>query len=1069
VNALIGWFASNRVAANLLMWLVVLGGLFAVPTLRQETYPNVALDFIAISVVYPGAAPDEVESAICVRIEEAIHGVDGIARIFSRASEGYGAVWAQLEVATDARRVLDDITTRIDTLDTLPEDAERPAIEELIDDSVLLGVVVHGDVDDAILRSVGERVREEISSLPEVSRAELVGLPPYEVAIEIAEADLRRHDLRFDDVARAVRGSSVDLPGGSLKTAGGEILMRAQGRAYRGPDFERLVLLSRVDGTRLHLGEVARVVDGFAESDERVRFDGQPAAVVRLLTSEKENVLEISGAVRAYAESVRSTLPEGVRLAVWRDQSREFESRRNLLLRNGAQGLVLILIVLGLFQRLHVAFWVSAGIPIAFLGSMIALSLVGISINMMSLFAFIVALGLIVDDAIVVGENVARHQAAGRDSLSASIAGATEVAKPVTVAVLTSVMFMIPALALPTVAGKIAKSLAVVTIACLVFSLVEALWILPSHLARRSPVSGGSGGRRGALARVQQALDARVEGFIRRRYLPLLARVLRWPALTVSLASVALMLSVAALTGGWVRYAFFPRIEDNYVTAHLVLPEGTPPATVASAAEKIEREALLLGRELDAGRAPGSPSIFEHVLVAIGDPPDRHDDSKGGGDGPNQVRVIIQLVSGEQRVLTSLEVEERWRDRVGSIPGAESLHFYGTDFANEAPIDVSIAGADRAILARAAAALKAQLAAMPGVRGISDSLHGGKQELVLRIRPEAEARGLTLAGLVQQIRQGFHGEEVQRVQRGRDDVGVVVRYPPEERRSLRDLEDAWIRVPGGAELPFAAVASAELGEGFSAIERRDRKSNVNVRAHVDKSVTSAAAVMTELEARALPRILDEYPGLVYAKDGQSRDETELATRLYRDWALALFAAYGVMAVALRSHRQALLVLTAVPFGLVGAVVGHALLGLEFSAFSMIGLVALTGVVVNDALVLIDRANLRHAEGASWHEALADAGATRFRAILLTSLTTFFGLLPLLFERSAQAAWLKPMAVTLSFGVLLATGITLVLVPACSVIADDLASWGHRVRATRRRNRTLLRMPGVAQGAPRGSR
>jgi multidrug efflux pump subunit AcrB len=1053
MSRLITWFASNPVAANLLMVFVLVAGLAGISQIRQETYPNVAFDLISVAVPYPGAAPDEVEQAICVRVEEAIHGVKGIARLLSRASEGFGVVWARLEVGADPRRVLEEIRARVDAIDSFPDDAERPLIQELIDDSVLLALAVYGDADERTLRRAGERLRDEITALPEVARAELVGARSYELAIEVSEADLRRHGLRFDDVVRAVRASSLDLPGGTLKTQGGEILLRTHGRAYRASEFERLVLITRSDGARLALGQVARVVDGFVESDEKVSLDGSSAVVVRVLTSEQENVLTIAAAVKAQLERARAWLPQGLEADVWFDEAREFESRRDLLLRNGAQGLVLILAVLALFLRLRLAFWVSAGIPVAFLGALIVLAVTDVSINMMSLFAFIVALGLVVDDAIVVGENTARHQARGGDPLRGAIEGTREVAVPVTVAVLTTVFFAMPLLSLPTSVGKVARPMGVVVIACLVFSLLEALLILPAHLARSQERAHG---RAGPLARLQRRVDAGVERFVARCYAPFVERCLRWPLLTLSVAAVGLMLSVALLAGGWVRYAFFPEIEADFVTARLVMPAGTPPEAVEAAAGRLEREVLALGEQLEA--EAGGGRIFEHVMVAIGDAPYRHDDFNGGGDGPHVAHVHVGLVPGEARRVTSLEIEERWRERVGGIPGANALAFRGSDLTGEPALDVSLAGEDPARLRLAADALRSRLASLPGVREVSDSQSGGKQELRLAIRPEAEAFGLTLAELARQVRQGFHGEEVQRIQRGRDDVAVTVRYPREERRSLRDLESIRVRLPGGGELPFSAVAEARLAHGAAVVERRDRNSQIGVVADVDVGMTDVNVVIEELEVVILPEILAAFPGVSYDFFGTRREEAELTRHLQRHWALALIASYALLAVCLRSYLKPLLVFAAIPFGFVGGVAGHALLGIEFCAFSLIGLVALTGVVVNDALVLLDCANRLRARGRTTRLALLEAGVTRFRAIVLTSLTTFFGLLPLLFERSAQADWLEPMAATLGIGVVFASLITLVLVPASAALLEEGIGLAERLRRRPARDRTPRSRP-----------
>jgi multidrug efflux pump subunit AcrB len=570
------------------------------------------------------------------------------------------------------------------------------------------------------------------------------------------------------------------------------------------------------------------------------------------------------------------------------------------------------------------------GIPIAFLGALMTLALVGVSINMMSMFAFIVALGLVVDDAIIVGESASRHQSRGGDPVEGAVTGALEVSVPVVIAVLTTMLFVAPCLSLPTTMGKIAYSLGVVVIACLAFSLAEALLILPAHLSHGRDVEHASGPASRWLHRLQLRVEGWLENLIERRYRPVLAGALRWPALCLALAIAVWLASVGAVAGSWVRYAFLPYIEIDRVHAELEMPEGTPPEAVEAAMHHLEDEAAALGESLAAKEGH---KVVEHILAAVGDRPDRHDDLKAGGDGPNVVHVALELVPGEQRVITSYEVEQLWRERVGAIPGALSLLITGSEFGFDRPIDISVSGVDPVSLQAAASQLEAALAEHPGVREIANSQSGGKEELSLRIRPEAEALGLTTGELARQLRQGFYGEPVQRVQRGRDDVAVVVRYPAAERRSLRDLEDAWIRVPGGGELPFSAVAEARGGTGYASVERRDHHRNISVTADVDRASVDPQQVLGALREQVFPRLLSEYPGLVLDLDGQSREEAEMMASLGTGFALAMLAAYALLAVPLRSYLQPLLILTAIPFGFVGAVVGHAILGLQLSSFS----------------------------------------------------------------------------------------------------------------------------------------
>jgi multidrug efflux pump subunit AcrB len=1031
-------FVTNPIAANLLLVLIVAAGLLSLPSIRQETYPRSSLDVVTVTVTYPGTSPDEIEESICVRIEEAIDGVHGISRLRSTAQEGFAIVTAELAVGSDHSRILEEIRTRIDALDTMPAEAGRPIVEELIDQDVLLSIAVYGRVSERTLRRVGEQVRDDIAALPEVPRAELVSVRPYELTLEVSEMDLRRHGITFDDVVWAVRASSLDLPGGSLETRAGEILLRVKGQARRGPEFEDLVLLTSADGTRLRLGDVARVVDGFADVGDRARFDGKPAAIVRVMQRESEDHLAVSSAVRAWLPEAQKRMPRGVELAIWNDVSLQLRSSRDILLRSAAQGLVLVALILALFLRLRTAFWVTAGIPVAFLGALIVIGVADVSINMMSLFAFIVAIGLVVDDAIVIGESIARHQERAEDRLRASIEGMRAVALPVVTAVFTTVLFLAPVLWLPTPAGKLARALPIVVIACLVFSLIESLFVLPAHLAHRSPRSPGSD--RPSAPRALQVLDrlqlrfaAGVERFTDGVFLPVFDRALRWPGIPLALGAVALMLSVAVVAGGRVGFRFFPETETDWVTAEIVLSAGTHEEKTWAALVHIEKQARVLRAQIDGTDHQGPSGVFDHVLSAVGDIPDDVDPATFvGGDAGNIGRVRLDLAPASRRTISSLDLEERWRALVGTISGAESLTFQGAEFAENPSIDIQLFGPDYAELERAGEAVKRHLVTYSGVREISDSMRGGKQELRLRLKPEGEASGLRLSELARQLRQGFHGEEVQRVQRGRAEVAVVVRYPARERRSLGDLDGMWIRTSGGRTVPLRAIATLEQGRGYTTLQRRDRRRVLNVRADLDPSLADLDAILADLTESALSRILADYSGVRFRLDGEKREQGEFLAELFRSFALALIAAYALLAVTLRSYVAPLLILLALPFGFVGALVGHVLFDMELSAFSMIGMLALSGVVINDALLLVESAQRKRAQGVSLNDAFRESVRTRFRPILLTSLTTFFGLLPLLLEPSAQAAWLKPMGVSIGVGVVFATAITLLLVPAACV-------------------------------------
>jgi multidrug efflux pump subunit AcrB len=1043
MNAAIAWFARNPVAANLLMFFVVVAGLLIAPRIRQEIFPEIKMGMITIAVPYPGATPEEVADAVCVRIEEEIHDIQGVKRVTSSAREGLGTVAAELDFGADGSEVLDEIRARIDAIETLPEETKKPVIREMESFKNAIAVAISGEVGEWVLRELGEQVRDELSGLPGVSHVELTNVRPYEIAIEVSEHALRRHELRFDDVVGAVRRSSLDLPGGSLETRGGKILLRTDAQARRGADFEELLLITRPDGTRLRVGDVATVIDGFEDTRDAGRFDGRPAVLVQVLRSGDQRVLEIVETVKRYVEDTRDKLPTGVSIDIWRDESVPLESRRDVMLDNGFYGLVLVLIVLALFLRPSLAFWVSMGIPISFLGALAVMPLFDASINVISLVAFIVALGLVVDDAIVVGDAVARAESQGGDPVEAAIRGTRSVAIPVVVAALTTMVMLAPVFMLGGV-GQQGRPLGVVVIACLALSLIESLFVLPAHLAHasRATVAPLLRAPIAAWTKLQERISGGLFRFIESVYRPALRRALEYRALTLAAALAAFGLSLGLSTGGWVPLVFLPESEGDYVTAVLTMPEGTSDEVLERHVAHLEASAEVLRAKLDAAGAAPVGSVFRHVYTSLGSQPEKRRQSFwsplswNSFDGSHLAEVQIALVRREERSVSSTEIARRWRKQTGDIPDVVELSFPVALYSLADPINVQLDGPDGEVLADASAALKQALAGYPGVRDISDSGRGGKRELLLHVRPEAEALGISAADLARQVRQGFHGEEAQRAQRGRDDVPVVVRYPKAERRSLADLDDIAIRTQAGALVPFWTVAAAEVGRGSAMIQRADRRRTLRVTAGVDASVANANEIVASLAASVLPRILAAHPGVGVKLEGQQREQSEFVDLLARGALLGLVAVYALLAIPLRSYTQPLLVLLAVPFGFVGAVFGHAVMGLDMTMFTMIGLVAVTGVVVNDSLVLLSAVSEARAQGMALPEALETACASRFRPIFLTTITTFLGLTPLLLERSTHAQDLKPMAVTLAFGEIVSTVVILFVVPAVYAVFED---------------------------------
>ena len=1032
----VNWFARNSVAANLLMVLIVAGGLFTAFTVKREVMPEFSLDMITVQVPYRGAAPEEVEEGVCIRVEEAIQGLDGIKEVTSTASEGSGLITIELEAGADVRKVLDDVKSRVDAIETFPEETENPIIQEITNRNQVINVAVHGHIDEVSLKAMAERVRDDITALPGITQVDLANARPYEISIEVSETLLRRHGLTFDEVAQAVRRSSLDLPGGSVKTDGGEFLLRTKGQAYRGHEFENLLLLTRPDGSYLTLGDVATVIDGFEDTVQFSHFEGEPALIVQVYRTGEQGAIDVSDTVRTYVETSQPRMPEGVSLTTFGDQALILKDRLNLLVRNGLTGFALVFIVLTLFLRFSLAFWVSLGIPISFLGALWLLPSFDVSLNMMSLFAFIVVLGILVDDAIIVGENVYAHQQRHGDRLRGAIEGTNEVAIPVIFAVLTSIAAFAPLLVVPGIMGKMMVTMPLVVIPCLFFSLIESQLILPAHLAHGTPRPP----RNTWAQRMRNRIDGALKRFIDRVYRPLLEHGIQMRYLTVAIAIAVLLLTVGLVGGGWVRVVFMPPVDADYLSASVTMPQGTPVEVTEGAVRHLEETAEILRTEF---RAENGRELFQYVYSLVGSSSPNMMASPMGPGGQTSGAshlggVFIELTAADERGIGSAEALNRWRELVGTIPDAIEVDFDAELFmAGGDPINVQLTGSDIDELRAASDLVKTQLTRYAGVYDIADSFRQGKQEIKLNIEPTAEVLGLSLQDLARQVRQAFYGEEAQRIQRGRDDVRVMVRYPKAERRSVGDLENMRIRTPDGQQIPFSQVARVEPGRGFASIKRVDRQRALNVTAAVDETTTTAGDIVADLDARVLPELLLPFPDIRYSFAGQQTELRDSTSGLTQGFVVALLVIYLLLAVPLKSYSQPLIIMSAIPFGLVGATWGHLIMGKDISLLSMFGLVALAGVVVNDSLVMVDFINRFRRQAGSLARAVREAGVARFRPILLTSLTTFFGLLPLMLETSLQAQFLIPMAISLAFGVVFSTFITLMLVPAGYIILDDL--------------------------------
>ena len=1041
---MIEWFTRNGVAANLLMGLIVLMGAAALHSkLVLQIFPDFAPDTISVRVPYRGSTPAETEEAIVIRLEEAIQDLPGIKQMTSSASENAGSVRIEVAKGYDPREMVDDIKNRVDSISTFPVEAERPTVELPQRTDRVIAVVVSGDLTERDLKRLGQQVRDEIANLPVVSLVGLRAVRPYEVAIEVSENDLRKYNLTFDQVVQAVRNSSIDLSAGNIRTEGGEILLRTRGQAYRQEEFESIVLITRDDGTRLTLGEIAGVNDGFDEIPFFSRFNDQPAVIVDIFRVGDQNVLDIAASVRAYLDDARLRMPAGVELAFWQDRSKEIKGRLNTLVDSAITGGILVFLVLTLFLRFSLAIWVCLGIPVSFMGALAVLPYMGVTINMVSLFAFILVLGIVVDDAIVTGENIFTHMQRGSPPLEAAINGTREVAVPVTFGVLTTIVAFIPLTMVEGFRGAIWLQIPAVVIPVLIFSLIESKLVLPAHLKHLTRLGRGHRENLNFLARFQRLFADGLEAFVRKTYQPVLRVALTHRYLTLAVFTAILIILIAVIIGGHLRFIYFPRVPSDQVTVRLTMPPGTPVEITGSHVDRMRTAAARLRQSLE--EAHGAP-IITNVLSSVGGHPFGSSWGGGGGGSAELGEVVLELVPAEERAsgISSMEVAAALRREVGPIPGAEELSYAFARGGGGMPIDIQLSGPSFAALEDAADQIKERLTRYPGVFDIADSFEGGKDELLLTLKPEAEHLGLTVSDLARQVRQAFFGAEAQRIQRDRDDIRVMIRYPLRERSSLASLESMRIRAPEGQEVPFSSVAEVRMGKSLPVIQRIDRNRTINVRADVDYEAADLQSIRRELAEDYLPGLLADYPATTFAMEGEAREQAESLGSLFNGMIFVLVLIYGMLAIPFKSYVQPFIVMSVIPFGLIGAILGHMILGYELSIMSLFGCLALSGVVVNDSLVMVDYINRRRREGVSLEEAVSTAGMARFRPILLTSLTTFAGLTPLILEESRQARFLIPMAISLGFGVLFATFITLITVPANYLILEDIRRVARRL-------------------------
>ena len=1025
---MITWFLNNRVAANLLMFMIIAGGLLAVPGIKKEVLPALAKEVIDITVSYPGGHPASIESTVCMPLEEAIHDLDNIETLNTRVTESACRLSLELTLNTDVARMLDKVKTRVDGLSTLPEQIEQLQVTQRVWRDRVISVAVFGSRDIRGLKQFSKGIRDQLAQLPGISLVEIADFVPDEVSIEISDLNLQRYDLSLNDIAKVINQSSLDVPAGIVRSPKGDVRIRHVSQAYYAAEFAKIPLVTTIEGGQLLLGDIAEIRDSLREQNFTSRFDGENLMMLDVFFGGDQDVLDITEQVRDYVSDTQASLPGDIKLAIWRDDSVALKSRIRLLLENAAMGLALVFLLLVIFLHIRLAFWVCAGIIISFMGTLWLLPAFVDSIHMLTLFAFILVLGIVVDDAVVVGENIAHGQEqlkrqgklSHQSAHQITLAKVSEVSAPVVFSTLTTIVAFAPLLFLSGDDARVARAIPIVVILTLLFSLVESLLILPRHLlvVHDRPDKTQISLWLGALNTMSGEFLNRL---LARYYQPLLEVVLRNRVTTFSCFLSIVILSAGLVSSGILPTVFFPSIQRNILTAQVETPIDSHFSQALDYAERLENSLRQLENELKGEQQNEGQVFIQHIYTTVDE---------------GAVKVEVELSPSQGRQYSAEFLSQRWRalsDTEGSQwQGAKGLHFGYTMNDLDSPINLELASDNTAVLDKSLALIKAHLERIKGVYSIRDNYDTATREVQLHLKPLALQLGLREQDLALQVRQGFYGIEAQRINREREDVRVMLRYKLAEREEIQSLYDMWIRSPDGTAVPLSQVAEFSFTRSLRLINRKDRQRIYSVTAAIDNRQANVEQIVDDFKRNFLPDLQKQYPQLQVYFGGAEKERARFVSEITYYSSIAIFVIYILMAILLGSYTQPLLVIIAIPFGLVGALFGHVLFGLELSLYSMMGMTAVVGVVVNDNLILIDYINRAIDNGQSLHVAVREAGIRRFRPLFLTSITTFVGLLPMILERSMQAQFLIPMAISLAFGVLFASIVTLLLVPALYV-------------------------------------
>jgi len=1028
---MIEWMSRHPVAANLLLILVLFGGGLSFTGVNQEVFPEFTLDIINVTVPYPGAAPSEVERSIIIPIENALEGIAGIKTVDGFAYENAGRVQIELDPGEDVFQLLDEVKTQIDQITIFPQDAEQAVVQTMTRKRGVIDVVLYGDVPLEALQDWATTTKNTLLNDPGITQVTINDPKAHEIRIEISQNVLRHYGLTLSQLSGIISKASLNLPGGSLKTSGGEILIRTQEQRYLAREYEQIPVFSTPTG-KILLGDIAKIQDTFAETDATLHYNGMPSQTLSIFRIGSQTPKEISVAVRKILVDLNEQMPSSLRIVPLNDRSLILQQRIDLLMKSMWSGLILVIVVLALFLDIHLSFWIMLGIPTSFIGVFIFMPVANVTINMISLFAFILVLGIVVDDAIVIGENIHAHRLMGKDRMQAAIDGTREIAVPVLITILTTAAAFLPMFMIPGTMGKIFMVIPLIVIPILFISLVEVMYILPSHLSHKT------GGLLHVLLYPLEKLFEMPRRFFTRAmekvsqiaYRKTLNLALSYRYTSFALGVVFIMLSIGVVSGGHLKFTFFPKIDADWVSLSAQMPFGTP---------------IRVTQKLEADMVQTAQEIIKELDAKAGHPTSKGIRSDFGVGGSEKVRVRVYLQPLGIRDFKAAEFSRRWKKRIGAIPGLERMVVRSSigPRSGQADINLQLIHSDPVKLQAAIAQSKQVLSEYAGVNNIEDSVSEGKQELQITLNPEGKSMGLDVQNLSLQVRAAFQGLTVSKMFRGNDEVKVALRLPLAERRYLNDLENLVVRLPKGNYVPLGQVANIRYGQSYSQIHRIDGKRVVRVTANVDEDVSNASEVLIALKKDFLPQLSQQFPALIHSFEGNTRENSKVMQSLFKWGAAALLLIYLLLALQFGSYFQPIVIMTAIPFGMVGAVIGHLIMGYSLSLISALGVVALTGIVVNDSLILVDFINRKRELTHQLKEAVLEAGERRFRPIMLTTFTTFFGLVPIMFEQSLQARFLIPMAISLAFGVMFATLITLILIPVLYMILEDfLVLWGR---------------------------